>query len=212
MWCRQPPPPPGSPAPAAGHVLMRGRLQCRGAAQGCRPAALNCICTCPTRTRRAARPAPPRVASPASSLAAPSSHPRALTPTPPPARPPRRQVWYEYGCFCLRRGARGRGEQCFREALSLEPEHRPALLALLGCSVAEARATDPLYLQAAEATAHRYRVQLYSCTASCCRACCTALPVWTCAPARCKGGLLRCQGARGFQAPARGTGDGSIDA
>ncbi|GLC67227.1 hypothetical protein PLESTF_000531100 [Pleodorina starrii] len=67
------------------------------------------------------------------------------------------QVWYEYGTFCLRRGAasRGRAEQAFREALSLEPTHRPALLALLGCSVAEGRATDPAYLEAAEAAAHR---------------------------------------------------------
>ncbi|KAG2496263.1 hypothetical protein HYH03_005496 [Edaphochlamys debaryana] len=65
------------------------------------------------------------------------------------------QVWYEYGTFCLRRGARGRAEQCFRESLSLAPEHRPALLALLGCSVAEGRATDPAYLEAAEAAAHR---------------------------------------------------------
>ncbi|GIL44572.1 hypothetical protein Vafri_2099 [Volvox africanus] len=66
------------------------------------------------------------------------------------------QVWYEYGTYCLRRtGSRGRAEQCFREALSLEPTHRPALLALLGCSVAEGRATDPAYLEAAEAAAHR---------------------------------------------------------
>lgn len=65
------------------------------------------------------------------------------------------QVWYEYGTYCLRRGARGRAEQCFREALSLEPCHRASLLALLGCSVAEGRATDPSYLEAAEAAAHR---------------------------------------------------------
>lgn len=67
------------------------------------------------------------------------------------------QVWYDYGAYCLRRGhaGRGRGEQCFREALALEPTHRGALLALLGCSVAEGRATDPQYLQTAEATAHR---------------------------------------------------------
>ncbi|EFJ48577.1 hypothetical protein VOLCADRAFT_104635 [Volvox carteri f. nagariensis] len=65
------------------------------------------------------------------------------------------QVWYEYGTYCLRRGARGRAEQSFRESLSLDPTHRPALLALLGCSVAEGRATDPAYLEAAEAAAHR---------------------------------------------------------
>ncbi|KXZ53609.1 hypothetical protein GPECTOR_6g526 [Gonium pectorale] len=64
-------------------------------------------------------------------------------------------VWYEFGTFCLRRGARGRAEQAFREALSLQPDHRPALLALLGCSASEGRATDPAYLEAAEAAAHR---------------------------------------------------------
>ncbi|KAG2434617.1 hypothetical protein HXX76_007512 [Chlamydomonas incerta] len=67
------------------------------------------------------------------------------------------QVWYEYGGYCLRRGGarRGRAEECFREALALEPTHRGALLALLGCSVAAGRATDPAYLESAEAAAHR---------------------------------------------------------
>lgn len=59
------------------------------------------------------------------------------------------QVWYEYGTYCLRRGGakRGRAEECFREALALEPAHRGALLALLGCSVAAGRNTDPAYLE-----------------------------------------------------------------
>jgi hypothetical protein len=73
----------------------------------------------------------------------------ALT-APTHARPYGPQVWYEYGVYCSRSGSRGRAEQCLREALALEPGHVGALAALLGVSLTEGRATDPVYLEVSQ--------------------------------------------------------------
>ena len=47
-------------------------------------------------------------------------------------------VWYDYGAYCLRRGAplSGKAEECLREAVSLDAGHLPSLLALAGVMTA----------------------------------------------------------------------------
>ncbi|KAI8821418.1 uncharacterized protein EV422DRAFT_528079 [Fimicolochytrium jonesii] len=39
------------------------------------------------------------------------------------------QAWFDYGCFCMRRGMPGKGEECFREILGRNERHIPSLLA-----------------------------------------------------------------------------------
>ena len=40
------------------------------------------------------------------------------------------QLWSDYGSFCMRKGDLGRAEECFRESISLNPDHMDSLLSL----------------------------------------------------------------------------------
>ena len=40
------------------------------------------------------------------------------------------QLWSDYGAFCTRKGDLGRAEECFRESISLDPDHMDSLLSL----------------------------------------------------------------------------------
>lgn len=39
-------------------------------------------------------------------------------------------LWFDYGAFCTRKGDLGKAEECFRESISINPEHMDSLLSL----------------------------------------------------------------------------------
>lgn len=64
------------------------------------------------------------------------------------------QVWYNYGCFCLRTQQQGKAEQCLREALALDPTCRPYLLALAALLWHNGIHTDAAHLDQADTVLH----------------------------------------------------------
>lgn len=66
-------------------------------------------------------------------------------------------AWYDYGSFCLRAGKRGRGEECLREALAVDPRHRPSLLGLCCLCLAQGQLSDAMFYESAEVLAHELK-------------------------------------------------------
>lgn len=64
------------------------------------------------------------------------------------------QVWFEYGTFCLRTGKQGQAEQCLREAVSIDPSHKPSLMALAALLWHTGLHTDSAHLDEAETVLH----------------------------------------------------------
>lgn len=64
------------------------------------------------------------------------------------------QVWYDYGCFCMRSQQQGKAEQCLREALALDPSSKPSLLALASLLWHNGIHTDAAHLEQAETLLH----------------------------------------------------------
>ena len=44
------------------------------------------------------------------------------------------QIWFDYGAFCMRNNMQSTGEECFREILSINPEHFLTYFFLLNTS------------------------------------------------------------------------------
>lgn len=63
------------------------------------------------------------------------------------------QIWYDYGCFCMRAGEQGRAQACYDKALEMDPSHMATLHALAALLLHQGQATDPLFLEGAEAKA-----------------------------------------------------------
>lgn len=64
------------------------------------------------------------------------------------------QAWCDYACFCLRRGALGKAEECLHRALALEQKHAPSLSALACLSLQRGLHGVHGAWEAAEAAAH----------------------------------------------------------
>lgn len=63
-------------------------------------------------------------------------------------------VWYDYGCFCMRTGERGKAEECFRESLQCDGENVGSLLLLSALLVCDG------ILEQAEVYAYKAAVEL----------------------------------------------------
>ncbi|KAJ3045423.1 Cilia- and flagella-associated protein 70 [Rhizophlyctis rosea] len=67
------------------------------------------------------------------------------------------QAWFDYGCFCQRRGMGDKGEECFEEILSRNSKHIPSLLAYGSvCCVNEKYDEARVYLVTAVETQPKY--------------------------------------------------------
>ena len=63
-------------------------------------------------------------------------------------------MWYDYGTFCLRTAKQGQAEQCLKEAVAIEPAHKPALMALAALLWHVGLHTDSAHLDQAETVLH----------------------------------------------------------
>ena len=64
------------------------------------------------------------------------------------------QVWHDYGTFCLRIAKQGQAEQCLKEAVAIDPAHKPALMALAALLWHIGLHTDSAHLEQAETVVH----------------------------------------------------------